>query len=136
MDEVIPPPALAMVLANYREAIRRKKTVTWEETSDYPSGRKVSLQSSQAQPGLWRASAKADELGLYRATDGALNAVAASGPLNPKEVADMRATGKILAPAARASGGSVRWLTDSGVPQIRRVNPGHAAAGGGWIKGA
>jgi len=99
----------------------------------YPSGRKVSLQLSQAEPGLWRGSAKADELGLYRVTDGLLSAVAASGPLNPKEVTDMRATEAILAPVASASGGSVRWLVDRGVPQIRRVKPGRAASGSGWI---
>ena len=99
----------------------------------YPSGRKLSLQLSQAEPGLWRGSAKAGELGLYRVTDGTLSAVAASGPLNPKEVADMRATEAILAPVARASGGSVRWLADRGVPQIRRVKPGRVASGSGWI---
>jgi hypothetical protein len=102
-------------------------------TLTYPSGRKLSLQLSQAESGLWRASVKADELGLYRASDGTLNAVAASGPLNPKEVADMRATDAILAPVARASGGSVRWLADNGVPQLRRVKPGRTASGSGWI---
>jgi PAS domain S-box-containing protein len=30
-----------MVLENYREAIRSKSPVTWEETSDYPSGRLI-----------------------------------------------------------------------------------------------
>ena len=102
-------------------------TLTW------PSGRKLSLQLTQSEPGLWRASAKANELGLYRATDGTLSAVAASGPLNPKEMADMRATGAILAPIAQASGGSVSWLIDHGVPQIRRVDPGRKASGSGWI---
>src|SRR5207302_5083732 len=87
----------------------------------------------EAQPGVWRASAKADEPGLYRVTDGTLNAVAASGPLNPREVADIRATGAILQPIAHASSGSVHWLVDGGVPQIRRVKPGRAASGSGWI---
>ena len=39
----------------------------------------------------------------------------AAGPLNPKEVADMRATDDILKPLAKASGGSVHWLAD-GMP--------------------
>lgn len=98
-----------------------------------PSGRKMPLQLKESEPGLWRAGAKANELGLYRVTDGTLSAVAASGPLNPKEVADMRATGAILAPIARASGGSVHWLIDRGTPEIRRVNPGRAMYGSGWI---
>ena len=73
-----------------------------------------------AEPGIWRADAKADELGLYRATDGILSTVTAAGPLNPKEVADMRATDEVLKPDAEASGGSVHWLED-GMPEIRRV---------------
>jgi hypothetical protein len=58
--------------------------------------------------------------------------VAAAGPLNPKEVADMRATADVLAPLADASRGSVHWLKD-GVPDIRRVDPGDTGGGSGWI---
>jgi hypothetical protein len=101
-------------------------------TLAYPSGKKVTLTMSKIAPGVWRANAKADELGLYRLTDGTLTAVAAAGPLNPKEVADMRATDRILAPIAEASGGSVHWLVD-GVPNIRRVGASGNAAGGNWI---
>jgi hypothetical protein len=117
------------ILIERQTLAKTAKTVTLT----YPSGRKLSLQLAQSRPGLWRASAEANELGLYRATDGSLNAVAASGPLNPKEVADMRATGAILAPVAQATGGSVRWLADVGVPQIRRVAGGRVASGSRWI---
>lgn len=102
-------------------------------TLTYPSGKRMTVTPAKVEPGHWRATAKADELGLYRATDGALNAVSANGPLNPKEVADMRATDAILKPAANASGGSVRWLAEGGVPQIRRVAPARLAAGDNWI---
>ena len=98
----------------------------------YPSGRHASVALTKSEPGIWKASAKADELGLYRMTDGTLNAVAASGPLNPKEVADTRATDSILNEPARATGGSVHWLED-GMPDIRRVSRGATASGGSWI---
>jgi len=39
VDHVIPEPSLTMVLGKYRQAIERHKTVLWEETSDYPTGR-------------------------------------------------------------------------------------------------
>ncbi|WP_143131196.1 sensor domain-containing protein [Noviherbaspirillum humi] len=39
--EVIPPPAHALVTGKYLEAIRGRKTVSWEETSDYPAGTKI-----------------------------------------------------------------------------------------------
>jgi PAS domain S-box-containing protein len=41
VQEVIPEPSLTMVLRKYEEAIRDKKTVRWEENSEYPAGRKV-----------------------------------------------------------------------------------------------
>jgi hypothetical protein len=102
-------------------------TLTW------PSGRQAIFPLAKVAPGLWRATAKADEIGLYRASDGTLNAVTANGPLNPKEVSDLRATDAIVRPVAQMSGGSVHWLADGGVPQIRRVAPARPAAGGDWI---
>ena len=41
VQEIIPQPACALVLGKYNEAIRSRKSVHWEEMSDYPSGRKV-----------------------------------------------------------------------------------------------
>ena len=38
--DVIPPPSLGMVLNQYREAIRCRQPVRWEEESVYPAGRK------------------------------------------------------------------------------------------------
>ena len=97
-------------------------------TLTMPSGKAMTLTMDKASPGIWRAAVKVNELGLYRVTDGTLSAVAAAGPLNPKEVADMRATDAVLQPDAQANGGGVHWLAD-GVPQIRRVVPGQSASG-------
>ncbi|MDE2134796.1 MAG: hypothetical protein KGM97_01135 [Alphaproteobacteria bacterium] len=97
-----------------------------------PAGKTTTVTLTKVEPGIWRGQAKADALGLYRVTDGKLSAVAAAGPLNPKEVADMRASDAILRPVAEQSGGSVHWLTD-GMPDIRRVARGHRMAGDGWI---
>jgi hypothetical protein len=102
-------------------------------TLTLPSGKSSTLTLTKVEPGLWHASAKADELGLYRLTDGTLNVVTATGPLNPKEVADMRATDQILKPVARMTGGSVNWLAKGGIPTIRRTAPNRLAAGDGWI---
>lgn len=101
-------------------------------TLTYPSGKQTTLTLAKAEPGIWRASATADELGLYRLNDGTLATVAAAGPLNPKEVADMRATDAILKPLTEATGGSVHWLID-GMPSIRRAGAGATASGDSWI---
>jgi hypothetical protein len=43
-------------------------------------------------------------------------------------------SGACLAPVAAATGGVVRWLVDhpSGI-DVRRMQPGHTAAGANWI---
>jgi hypothetical protein len=97
-----------------------------------PSGKTISVPLNKSEPGIWQGSARISELGLYHLRDGTLSAVAAAGPLNPKEVADMRASATILAPLAKVSGGSVHWLAD-GVPAIRRVGAQARAAGSDWI---
>ena len=97
-----------------------------------PSGTASTITLSRSEPGVWRGQAKAEALGLYHVTDGKLSAVAAAGPLNPKEVADIRATGEILRPVAEQSGGSVHWLAD-GMPDIRRVEHGRRMAGEDWV---
>lgn len=126
---------LSARIDNGRIEIERQTLATAARpvTVTYPSGRSFALSLREVQPGLWRGAAEADQPGLYRATDGTLSAVTASGPLNPREFADVRATDAILAPVARATGGSVRWLQDSGIPKIRRVRAGETASGSDWI---
>lgn len=41
VNEVIPEPSLTLVLERYRHAIKQKTMVSWEETSDYPTGRLI-----------------------------------------------------------------------------------------------
>ena len=125
---------LSAVAANGTIAIERHTMAQNASpvTLSFPSGRKQTVVLTKAEPGIWRATVKADELGLYHLSDGTLSAVAAAGPLNPKEVADMRATARILKPVAEASGGSLHWLID-GLPQVRRVGPGATASGDDWI---
>ncbi|MES2293212.1 MAG: hypothetical protein V4527_07950 [Pseudomonadota bacterium] len=97
-----------------------------------PSGSHSIITLSKMEAGMWRGTMKVSELGLYRLTDGTLSTVTAAGPLNPKEVADMRATSDILDPLAKSSGGSVHWLTD-GIVGVHRVAPAQTAYGSNWI---
>ncbi|MEJ5994401.1 PAS domain S-box protein [Pedobacter sp. Du54] len=45
VEEIIPEPSLTSVLANYKIAIESKKMVSWEETSQYPTGEKTAIVS-------------------------------------------------------------------------------------------
>jgi hypothetical protein len=97
-----------------------------------PDGTKSALPLEKIEAGLWRGRIKAEALGLYRVSDGTLSAVAAAGPLNPKEVADMRATDRLLQPVVEQSGGGVAWAS-AGLPDIRRVSRSNRMAGDGWM---
>jgi hypothetical protein len=97
-----------------------------------PSGNHAAITLSRIEPGIFRGTMKVSELGLYRVSDGTLSAVTAAGPLNPKEVADMRATEDVLAPLAKDSRGSVHWLSD-GMVSVRRVATAQTASGSNWI---
>jgi hypothetical protein len=70
--------------------------------------------------------------GLWRIEDGEHTAIAASGTLAPLEHAELTATTEWLAPVADATGGSVRFLAEAGVPEFRRTAPGRVAAGRDW----
>ncbi len=97
-----------------------------------PTGKAESVPLALTSPGRFTGHIKAEELGLYRMTDGALNAVAAAGPLNPREVADMRATDAILKPYAQATGGGIHWISD-GIPDLLPVDTGSTASGSSWF---
>ena len=98
-----------------------------------PAGEERSAILAPAENGLAQARIGVEGIGLYRLDDGDKTAVAAVGPLNPLELADVRATAERLAPAAQATGGSITWLAARAVPDVRRVGLGQTAAGPGWI---
>ena len=99
----------------------------------FPSGRTEKITLSPASDGAFSGTIKAEEMGLYRIRDGALTTVAAAGPLNPKELSDVRATEDLLKPVTTATQGAIRWIRRDGIPDIRRTKPGRNAAGSGWI---
>ena len=98
-----------------------------------PDGTEMTVELEQDRGGRWTASVPVEAPGLYRVTQGEQNAIAAVGVLNPREQADLRATGELLAPAVNATGGGLFWLAETGTPEIRRVRPGRDAAGRGWL---
>lgn len=94
--------------------------------------RQVALQ--QAGHGIARATADADTIGLYKITDGQRTAFAVIGSIDTPELKDVLTTSEVLAPIARATGGSIQWLADVGDDlDIRRIDPDMPAGGRGWM---
>ena len=63
-----------------------------EITLTAPSGTTRTFALDQESPGVWRKTVDANELGLWRATDGKLTALANLGPANPREFSEVTST--------------------------------------------
>ena len=104
-----------------------------DATVTTPSGAELPLRLEPDADGTARARFTAEEDGVYRITAGDYTAYATPRPIAAVELADMRATDRIVTPVAEATGGTVRWLAEEGVPDLRRVEPGRRAFGRGWL---
>jgi hypothetical protein len=88
-----------------------------------PSGKTRTVTLSPAEPGVWRSTIEANELGLWRATDGTLTALVNVGPANPREFTEVTSTTEVLAPLANATGGDVKRVEDGDGVHLPRIVP-------------
>jgi hypothetical protein len=103
-----------------------------------PSGTTQVLSLVTSRPGVWRATVTANELGLWRATDGRLTALVNVGPANPREFAEVVSTTEVLRPLTAATGGDARRLSQSAgsavnVPRVLPVRSADTFQGSDWI---
>ncbi|WP_407166483.1 hypothetical protein [Bradyrhizobium sp. ORS 111] len=101
-----------------------------------PSGTTHDLNLTVGDPGEWRATLPANELGLWQATDGKLKALINVGPTNPKEFSEVTSTTDTLKPLAQATGGDARRIADGSSLNMPRVVPIHGSSifrGDGWL---
>ncbi|MFV0333369.1 MAG: hypothetical protein ACK5JR_04780 [Tropicimonas sp.] len=97
-----------------------------------PDGQVTTVPLSETAPGRYSGRFTGEEPGLYRLVEGELTSVVALGPAAPKEFEQTIATDSTLAPAIAAGRGGVMRL-EEGLPRLRQVREGRAAAGRGWI---
>jgi hypothetical protein len=101
-----------------------------------PSGATRELTLSVGEPGTWRSTIPANELGLWQATDGTLKALINVGPTNPKEFSEVTSTTDMLKPLAQATGGDARRVVDGASIDLPRIVPVRASGifrGDGWM---
>jgi hypothetical protein len=130
--------ALRLKMSGHNLVVQRQTMAdsAADVTLTSPSGTSRTLKLEPTEPGVWEKSIVADELGLWRATDGKLNALTNIGPANPREFAEVTSTPEVLAPIANATGGSSRRLDDGrglDVPRILAVRSGGTYSGDDWI---
>jgi hypothetical protein len=107
-----------------------------EVTLTSPTGADRKLNLQPVEPGVWRAAVTANQLGLWRATDGKLTALANVGPANPREFAEVTSTTEVLSKLADATGGNARRLADGNrldVPRVVPVRTSTTFKGDDWI---
>jgi hypothetical protein len=108
-----------------------------EVTLTLPSGKTQTVTLQMGEPGLWRGSVRATELGLWRASDGKLNALVNVGPPNPREFAEVTSTTDVLGPFAQQTGGDARRLTDASgalsLPRVVAMRSSDTYRGDDWI---
>ena len=101
-----------------------------------PTGKSRTLVLQPTEPGVWRSQVSANELGLWRATDGKLTALANVGPANPREFAQVTSTTNVLQALANATGGDARRLANGNsldVPRVVPVRTSTTFKGEDWI---
>ena len=130
--------SLRLTVSGHDLVVRRQTMAdqVGDVTLTSPSGAARTLKLDPAQPGVWESSIAANELGLWRATDGKLNALVNIGPANPREYAEVTSTTDVLAPLANATGGDSRRLDDGSglnVPRVVAVRSGDTYKGDDWI---
>jgi hypothetical protein len=107
-----------------------------EVTLTLPSGTTRTVELKESEPGLWRGSVRASELGLWRATDGKLNALVNVGPPNPREFAEVTSTTEVMTPIANTTGGGVRRIeasTGVNLPRIVGMRASDIYRGEDWL---
>src|SRR3954467_9984259 len=102
-----------------------------------PTGQSRTLTLDKTEPGVWKAVTQANELGLWRATDGKLTALVNVGPANPREYTEVTSSTTVLGPLANATGGEARRIADASgnlaIPRILGVRSSDTYKGDDWL---
>ncbi|MEQ8434735.1 MAG: hypothetical protein RIA71_10880 [Oceanicaulis sp.] len=99
----------------------------------WPSGRTQSVEMNELNAGRFVSTTNSEEIGLIRLRSGDLTAVVSSGPLNPREYADLKPNPDGLSDLVDDTGGGVFSINANGLPSVRRVAETAYAAGAAWL---
>lgn len=104
-----------------------------------PSGETEAVAWQEIEPGLWRSTYAAEEIGLYQVSDASLTALGHVGPVDSKEFSDFLSTSAVLQPIADETGGRIQRLYDRfdaseiQVPALSLIGETNRYGGRGWL---
>ncbi len=96
------------------------------------SAQNVAL-SRESDVGWLTGRLPASQTGIFTISDGTQDHFVIAGSLNTPEMTGVITTEERVKDITKESGGSVRWLADKGVPDIRVLPQGRKYSGLGWI---
>lgn len=96
-----------------------------------PDGTSMALALTDQGDGRWQGETTAGTPGLWRVEADEKVALAAQGGIDTPELGEVTATADILRPLVDAEGGSIRFLAQGGVPDIRFAGPNTSQGGRG-----
>lgn len=85
-----------------------------------PDGASEEIPLVSDKPGLDTAMKEVSQAGIYRLEHGDYRAIAIVGETKIQELADVRATQRLVEPVAAVTGGSIAWFETNGLPAITR----------------
>jgi hypothetical protein len=117
--------ALRLIVKGHEVTVRRQTMADSvnDVTLTSPTGKSRTVVLQPSEPGVWRSEVTTNELGLWRATDGKLTALANVGPANPREFAQVTSTTEVLQALTNATGGDARRLANGDSLEVPRVVP-------------
>jgi hypothetical protein len=101
-----------------------------------PTGQELTAPLSGTDGANYMADVPIDETGLYRIRSGDLTAVAAAGPLNPRELSNLTPSADVLEPFVEATRGGVFYIGEgenARLPSMRRTRADADQSGRGWM---
>ena len=98
-----------------------------------PDGNVTEIPLSEGEYGVQRGVMELATSGLHTLDDGVKKSLVAVGALNQKELHDIRASPELVAPAARATDGGIRWINQDGLPDFRRTRPDNRQSSDYWF---
>ncbi|OJX79656.1 hypothetical protein [Magnetospirillum sp. 64-120] len=115
------------------QVVRRSLADTIGQASvTAPDGTRAMVPLADQGDGSWRGEMKADQPGLWHVEADGQVALAAQGGIDSPELGEVTATADILRPTVEAGGGSIRFLAQGGVPDIRMGTPA-AGSNDRWL---
>jgi hypothetical protein len=117
--------ALRLIVKGHEVTVRRQTMADSvnDVTLTSPTGKSRTVVLQPSEPGVWRSEVTTNELGLWRATDSKLTALANVGPANPREFAQVTSTTEVLQALTNATGGDARRLANGDSLEVPRVVP-------------